>query len=310
MADVQDVLIVGGGAAGYTAGIFAARDRCRALLLEKFSSGGQVLNCEHITNFPGFPQGVAGYTLGPLLQEQATAAGLQVAMNEVTAVRRDGDLLLVETDGGAHATRTLIVATGSRFTTLGVPGEEEFRGRGISHCASCDGSFFMQKPVIVVGGGDAALDEAIHLAQYASSITVLHRRDSLRACASLQERARSERKVSFKWNSALRAIEGADGVERVRIEDLTTGKPATLEVSGVFVYAGLTPNTELLGGLVPLNDRGQIVTDLWMRTPVPGLLAAGDVRADSARQLVTSAGDGATAALAAIRYLRGARWPA
>jgi len=128
MADVQDVLIVGGGAAGYTAGIFAARDRCRALLLEKFSSGGQVLNCEHITNFPGFPQGVAGYTLGPLLQEQATAAGLQIAMNEVTAVHRDGDLFRVETDGGAHTTRTLIVASGSRFTTLGVPGEEEFLG--------------------------------------------------------------------------------------------------------------------------------------------------------------------------------------
>ena len=140
MADVLDVLIVGGGAAGYTAGIFAARDRCRALLLEKFSSGGQVLNCEHITNFPGFPQGVAGYTLGPLLQEQATAAGLEIAMNEVTAVRRDGDLLQVETDGGAHTTRTLIVASGSRFTTLGVPGEAEFLGRGLSHCASCDGS--------------------------------------------------------------------------------------------------------------------------------------------------------------------------
>jgi thioredoxin reductase (NADPH) len=195
MADVLDVLIVGGGAAGYTAGIFAARDRCRALLLEKFSSGGQVLNCEHITNFPGFPQGVAGYTLGPLLQEQATAAGLQIAMNEVTAVHRDGDLLRIETDGDAYTTRTLIVASGSRFTTLGVPGEEEFLGRGLSHCAPCDGSFFMEKPVIVVGGGDAAVDEAIHLTQYASSVTVLHRRETLRACASLQERGRGERKT-------------------------------------------------------------------------------------------------------------------
>ncbi len=281
MADVRDVLIVGGGAAGYTAGIFAARDRCRALLLEKFSAGGQVLNCEHITNFPGFPQGVAGYTLGPLLQEQATAAGLEVAMNEVTAVRRDGDLLLVETDGGVHATRTLIVASGSRFTTLGVPGEEEFVGRGISHCAACDGSFFMQKPVIVVGGGDAAVDEAVHLTQYAASVTVLHRRDTLRACASLQERGRSARKISFRWNTALRAIEGADGVERVQVEDV----------------------------VVPLDARGQIVTDLRMRTRVPGVLAAGDVRAESARQLVTSAGDGATAALAAIQYLRDGRWP-
>jgi thioredoxin reductase (NADPH) len=308
MADVLDVLIVGGGAAGYTAGLFAARDRCRALLIEKFTAGGQVLNCEHITNFPGFPQGVAGYTLGPALQEQATAAGLQVAMNEVTAVRRDGELLQVETDGGPHTTRALIVASGSRFTTLGVPGEEEFVGRGISHCASCDGSFFMQKPVVVVGGGDAAVDEALHLTQYAASVTVVHRRDALRACASLQERGRAERKISFRWNTVVRSIEGGDGVERVQVSDVGTGQTATIPASGVFIYAGLTPNTDFLHDLVPLDERGQIVTDLRMRTRVPGVLAAGDVRAESARQLVTGAGDGATAALAAVQYLREGRW--
>jgi thioredoxin reductase (NADPH) len=308
MADVLDVLIVGGGAAGYTAGLFAARDRCRALLIEKFTAGGQVLNCEHITNFPGFPQGIAGYTLGPALQEQATAAGLQVAMNEVTAVRRDGELLQVETDGGPHTTRALIVASGSRFTTLGVPGEEEFVGRGISHCASCDGSFFMQKPVVVVGGGDAAVDEALHLTQYAASVTVVHRRDALRACASLQERGRAERKISFRWNTVVRSIEGGDGVERVQVSDVGTGQTATIPASGVFIYAGLTPNTDFLHDLVPLDERGQIVTDLRMRTRVPGVLAAGDVRAESARQLVTGAGDGATAALAAVQYLREGRW--
>jgi len=231
-------------------------------------------------------------------------------MNEVTAVRRDGDLLRVETDGGSHISRTLIIASGSRFTTLGVPGEEAFIGRGLSHCASCDGSFFMEKPVIVVGGGDAAVDEALHLTQYASSVTVLHRRDTLRACASLRERAREARKLSFRWNTALRAIEGADGVERVQVEDLTSGKTDAVPASGVFIYAGLTPNTEFLGGLVPLDERGQIVTDLRMRTRVPGILAAGDVRAESARQLVTSAGDGATAALAAVQYLRDGRWAA
>jgi thioredoxin reductase (NADPH) len=183
-------------------------------------------------------------------------------------------------------------------------------GRGVSHCASCDGSFFMQKPVVVVGGGDAAMDEALHLTQYASAVTVLHRRDALRACASLRERARSEPKLSFKWNSALRAIEGTDGVERVQVEDLATGKATTLAASGVFVYAGLTPNTEFLNGLVPLEASGQIVTDLRMRTRVPGILAAGDVRAESARQLITAAGDGATAALGAIDYLRSGGWPA
>ncbi len=310
MADVLDVLIVGGGAAGYTAGLFAARDRLRARLLEKFSAGGQVLNCEHITNFPGFPQGVAGYTLGPLLQEQATAAGLEVAMHEVTAVRREGALLLVESDAGTQAARAVIVATGSRFTTLGVPGEEQFLGRGISHCASCDGSFFMQKPVVVVGGGDAAVDEALHLTQYASSVTIVHRRDRLRACASLEERARSERKIAFRWNTVVRAIEGGDGVERVQVADAASGRTATLDAAGVFVYAGLTPNSEPVAGLAPVDARGQIVTDLRMRTRVPGLLAAGDVRAESARQLVASAGDGATAALAAVEYLRGGGWPA
>lgn len=309
MPDVLDILIVGGGAAGYTAGLFAARDRCRARLLEKFSAGGQVLNCEHITNFPGFPQGVAGYTLGPLLQEQATAAGLEVAMSEVTGVRRDGDLLLVDSDAGTQAARVVIVASGSRFSPLGVPGEEEFLGRGISHCASCDGSFFMQKPVVVVGGGDAAVDEALHLAQYAASVTVVHRRDTLRACASLQERGRSERKISFRLNTTVRAIEGHDGVERVQVQDATSGKAAAIDAAGVFIYAGLTPNTELLGGLAPLDARGQIVTDLRMRTRVPGLFAAGDVRAESARQLVTAAGDGATAALAAVQYLHEGRWP-
>jgi thioredoxin reductase (NADPH) len=152
------------------------------------------------------------------------------------------------------------------------------------------------------------MDEAIHLTQYASAVTVLHRRETLRACASLQERARREGKISFRWNSALRAIEGADGVERVQVEDVKSGETATLEASGVFIYAGLTPNTECLGGLVPLDERGQIVTDLRMRTRVPGILAAGDVRAESARQLVTSAGDGATAALTAVGYLRDGRW--
>jgi thioredoxin reductase (NADPH) len=310
MGDVLDLLIVGGGAAGFTAGIFAARDRRRALLVERLSAGGQVLNCEHIANYPGFPDGVAGYTLGPLMQEQAMKLGLEVAMGEVSGIRLDGDVKIVETDGGRHAARAVIVASGSSFVTLGVPGEDTFLGRGISHCAACDGSFFMGKPVVVVGGGDAAVDEAVHLTQYAASVTVVHRRDALRACASLAERARRDAKIAFRWNTVLRAVEGGDGVERVQLEDLATGARSTLPASGVFIYAGLRPNTEFLGGLVPLDERGQIVTDIRMRTAVPGVLAAGDVRRDSARQLVSSAGDGATAALAAIDYLRTGRWPA
>jgi len=308
VSDGYDVVIVGGGAAGYTAGLFAARDRLRALLVERLSPGGQVLNCEHIENFPGFPDGIAGYTLGPVLQQQAMKHGLEVRMAEVSSVRVQGPLRVLETDAGDLECRALIVASGSSFTRLGIPGEAEFAGKGVSHCASCDGAFHTGKPVVVVGGGDAALDESTHLAQFASSVTVVHRRDSLRACASLQDRARRIPKIAFRWNSALRAIEGATGVERVQVVDVATGEPSAMSASGVFIYAGLTPNTAFLSGLVPLADTGQIATDLWMRTSVPGVLAAGDVRQHSARQLVAAAGDGATAALAAARYLRAGDW--
>ena len=309
MAGAYDVVVIGGGAAGYTAAMFAARDRFRTLVLERFASGGQVLNCEHIENYPGFPDGVAGYTLGPALQQQANNAGAELQMSEVTAVRRDGDGVLVETDGEPVRARALIVASGSRFTTLNVPGETEFVGKGISHCASCDGSFFTNQPVAVVGGGDAAVDEATHLTQYAAQVTVIHRSASLRAAASLQVRARANPKIAFRANAAVRAIEGAEAVQRLVVEDLATRAQAPMPVAGVFIYAGLTPNTEFLGGLVPLNAAGQIITDIEMRTAVPGILAAGDGRAQSARLLAAAAGDGATAAMAAVRYLRTGAWP-
>lgn len=308
MPQPYDIIIIGGGAAGFTAGLYAARDRCRALLLERFSAGGQVLNCEHIENYPGFPDGVAGYTLGPLLQQQATNLGLEMQLTEVSAVQQDGEVLVLQTDGGTFHTKALIVTTGSSFSTLGIPGEEEFFGKGVSHCAACDGAFFMDQPVAVVGGGDAALDEGLHLTQYASHVTLIHRRDALRACQLLQERAQANDKLSFCWNSVVRAIEGDTGVERIQLEDVTTGQSSRLDVAGVFLYIGLTANTQFLGDLVPLNAQGQIMTDLWMRTATPGVLAAGDVRSDSSRQLVSAAGDGATAALAAIRYVRTNEW--
>ncbi len=308
MTDTYDLIIIGGGAAGFTAGLYAARDRCRALLLERFSAGGQVLNCEHIENYPGFPDGIAGYSLGPLLQQQATNLGLEMKLAEVQEVRLDGVVKVLHTDDGEVRAKALIIATGSSFTKLGIPGEEEFLGNGVSHCASCDGAFFMDQPVAVVGGGDAALDEGMHLTQYASQVTIIHRRDTLRACQLLQERARGKEKLAFRWNTVVRAIEGDDTVRRLQVEDVKTGERSRLEVSGVFLYIGLTPNTQFLNDLLPLNERGQIVTDLSMRTAVPGILAAGDVRCESSRQLVSAAGDGATAALAAVRYLRTGEW--
>ena len=304
MAEEYDIIIVGGGAAGFTAGLYAARDRCKALVLERFSAGGQVLNCEHIENYPGFPDGIAGYSLGPMLQQQATNMGVEMKLAEVQSLRLDGSTKVLQTDDGEFRAKALIVACGSSFTKLGIPGEEEFVGRGVSHCASCDGSFFMNEPVAVIGGGDAALDEGIHLTQYVSQVTVIHRRDQLRACTMLQERARANEKVQFRWNTVVRAIEGSEGVQRLQLEEVKTGEHSQLEVTGAFIFAGLTPNTEFLKDRVPLSASGQVVTDLWMRTAVPGIFAAGDVRADSSRQLISAAGDGATAALAAIRYVR------
>ncbi len=308
MADAYDLIIIGGGAAGFTAGLYAARDRCRALLLERFSAGGQVLNCEHIENYPGFPEGIAGYSLGPLLQQQATNLGLEMKLAEVHEVKLAGGMKVLQTDDGEVRAKALIIATGSSFTKLGIPGEEEFLGNGVSHCASCDGAFFMDQPVAVVGGGDAALDEGMHLTQYASQVTIIHRRDTPRACQLLQERARSKEKLAFRWNTVVQAIEGEGTVQRIQVEDLKTGEHSQMEVSGVFLYIGLTPNTRFLNGLLPHNERGQIVTDLSMRTAIPGILAAGDIRCESSRQLVSAAGDGATAALAAVRYLRTEEW--
>ena len=308
MAENYDIIVIGGGAAGFTAGMYAARDRCRVVLLERFSAGGQVLNCEHIENYPGFPDGVAGYSLGPLMQQQAMNLGMQMTLTEVASIELDGELKVLQTDEGELRAKALIIASGSSFTTLGIPGEEEFVGKGVSHCASCDGAFFMDKPVVVVGGGDAAIDEGMHLTQYASAVTILHRRDTLRACQMLQDRAHKTDKLSLRWNTVLKAIEGEEGVERVQIVDTQTGEQSQLEVAGVFVYAGLTPNAPFLNGLVPVNKQGQIITDLQMRTSVPGILAAGDVRCESSRQLVSAAGDGATAALAAVRYVRTGEW--
>lgn len=308
MAESYDIVIVGGGAAGFTAGMFAARDRQRALLIEKFSAGGQVLNCEHIENFPGFPDGIAGYSFGPQLQQQAMNMGLEMKLAEVQSVQLDGEFKILSTDDGEIRTKAIIVATGSSFTKLNIPGEEEFLGNGVSHCASCDGAFFMDQPVVVIGGGDAALDEGLHLTQYASQVTIVHRRDELRACQLLQERAHSTEKIAFQWNTVVRAIEGEGTVQQVQLEDVKTGEHSKMEASGVFLFIGLTPNTQFLNTLVPLNDRGQIITDLWMRSPVSGILAAGDVRHASARQLASSAGDGATAALAAIQYIQTGEW--
>ncbi len=305
MRDVE-LAIIGGGVAGLTAGLYAAWSRLDAVLIERMGTGGQIINADSVENFPGFPGGIKGYELAPLIAQQAMDAGLPVVFDEALRLRATDGALLVESESETYRARAVIVTAGSTLARLGVPGEEQFEGRGVSYCAVCDGDFFRDQAVAVVGGGDSAMDEALYLAGIASEITVVHRRDELRAARTLVERARAEPKIRFRWHTTVASIDGGETVESIRLR--AAGGDETLPVAGVFIYVGLRPNTSLLGGIVELDAAGHVPVDMWMRTAVPGLLAAGDIRQQSARQLVSAAGDGATATLAAARFLRHGEW--
>ena len=300
-----DLLIVGGGLAGMTAGMYAARYGLSTALIEQMMGGAQIINVERIENFPGFPEGVSGAELGPLLQEQAMNAGMQFIMDEANEVSRDGDLKLVSGYGGAHRARAVIVATGSRLRSAGIPGEEEFRDRGVSHCATCDGPMSMGQTVGVVGGGDSAADEAITLTEYAGRVLLFHRRDQLRAQHVLQQRLREHPKIELHWNTQVTEVLGDNSVTGVRLLNTDTNEESQVDLNSLFVYVGLEPNSELVQGLVEMDNAGHIPVNLSMETSEPGLYAVGDVRQHSAAQLVAAAGDGATAAIAAYKYLRG-----
>lgn len=301
-----DLVIIGGGMAGLTAGIYAAWNKLDAVLIERMGTGGQIMNADRVENFPGFPEGIAGYDLAARVGEQAMNLGLRIDYGEVQALKSEAGRHVVVTDGGEFRTRAVILAAGSVLAKLGVPGEEEFEGRGISSCAVCDAEFFRDQPVVVVGGGDSAFDEACYLAGVASSVTMLIRDEQPDAVAALVERAREKPNISYRYGSVVEAIEGDDGVERVRVR--TGEQQETIEANGVFVYVGLTPNLERFRDMLPRDEDGHVSVDAWMRTVVPGVFAAGDLRGQSARQLVTVAGDGATAAIAAARYLKTGEW--
>ncbi|HLZ71629.1 MAG TPA: FAD-dependent oxidoreductase [Dehalococcoidia bacterium] len=306
MTRETDLLIVGGGAAGLSAGLYAARSRIDTLLLERMGPGGQLVNVDRVENYPGFPDGIAGHELGPLMAQQAMDAGLAFAYGEAQALRpgagADGRHL-VETDGETFAACAVILAGGSTLARLGVPGEQEFEGRGVSYCATCDGEFFRDRPVVVVGGGDSALDEALYLAEIASSVTIVHRRLSFRGARVMQERILGHPKCRVLWNATVGAIVGEETVSGV---ELTTGEGASrLDAGGVFIYVGLNPNTAWLQGAVDLDGGGHVVSDGRLQSSVPGVFVAGDLRQFSARQVAASVGDGATAAIWVERFLRG-----
>lgn len=299
----QDVIILGGGPAGLTAGIYAGRNLWKTLIIERTMIGGNAALTEKIDNYPGFPEGITGEELVRRMESQAKKFGSKILESDVLSIKIEGIWKIIETSKGIYKAPTLIIATGTRPKKLEVPGEEEFTGKGVSYCAVCDGAFFMGKKVAVVGGGDSAVEEAIYLTKFSEEVTIIHRRDTLRAEKINQKRAFSNPKIKFLWNHIVKAIEGDKKVERLVLEDLKTHEIKIFPVDGVFIYIGLIPNTELFKGLLNLDPNGFIITDEKMHTSIPGIYAAGDVRGKILRQIVTAVSDGAIAGMEASKFL-------
>lgn len=299
-----EVAIVGAGGAGLTAAIYAARARRKTVVFEREVAGGQIATTSLVENYPGFPDGISGVDFALQTMQQATKFGAEVRSEEVFALERteDGGFRLATAEG-VYFARVVIMAAGAEYRKLGVPGESELVGRGVSYCATCDAAFFKDEEVAVVGGGDAAFDEGLFAARYAKNVYLVHRRDEFRASALLQERVLNNEKFTVIRSTVVERILGNDRVEAVELRDLKSGETRTLPVGAVFIFIGHVPNSELLGGLLDLDGGGHAAVDLQMRTAVPGLFVVGDLRVDSARQLVTACGDGATAAIAADAYL-------
>jgi thioredoxin reductase (NADPH) len=298
-----DLVIIGAGVAGLTAAMFAGRYGLKVAVVEQLGAGGQIINAERIENLPGFPQGLGGHELGPLLHEQAELAGAEFMLDIVQALEADREHHIVRGASESLRGRAVIIAAGSALRPLGVAGEERLRGRGVSHCASCDGAFFAGQNVCVIGGGDSALDEALVLAEHAARVTIIHRGERLDAQEALRGKAAAGRKIDIVLQTTVEEIVGTDAVSAVRLRDLATGTTSLQEVRGVFVYVGLEPNTAFLRGVLALDTTGHIETDISMCTSLAGVFAAGDIRRHSIAQLAAAAGDGATAAISAFRYL-------
>jgi thioredoxin reductase (NADPH) len=304
MTKIYQVIIIGGGPAGLTAGLYCARSRLNTLLIEKGIMGGQITNAERVENYPGFPRGISGIELGQLIHEQATDYGLETLLAEVTQVMPSPKHNLVNTSEGDFVAEAIVIASGSQFRKLGVPGEDKFVGKGVSYCATCDGPLFKDKTVAVIGGGDTAVSDALYLSRFASSVKVIHRRSQLRADKILQEKAMTNPKIEFVWDSIVMRIEGERIVKQLTIKNSRNAKLSMLELAGVFVAIGSEPNSAQWRGLLPLDEEGYIITDGRMGTKIPGVFAAGDVRHNSAKQVITAAGDGATAAISAEKFLQ------
>ena len=302
---IHDVVIVGSGPAGYTAAIYAARAQLNPVVLAgSVTAGGALMNTTEVENYPGFIEGILGPELMNQMQEQAERFGTDIRYEDVTALELEGDVKRITTSDGVYEARTVIISTGSEYRHLGIDGEERLSGHGVSYCATCDGFFFKDQDIVVVGGGDSAMEEATFLTRFARSVTVVHRRDELRASAVMAKRAQEDPKISFAWNSRVVELHGEDSLTAVTLEDTVTGERRRLEASGLFVAIGQVPRSELVTNVLDLDEAGYIKVEApSQRTRIPGVFACGDVADPTYQQAITAAGSGCRAALDAEHYL-------
>ncbi|UCH81379.1 MAG: thioredoxin-disulfide reductase [Nitrospiraceae bacterium] len=302
---MHDVIIIGGGPAGLTAGLYTSRARLKSLLIEKGLTGGTVTITEWIENYPGFEEGVAGTDLARKMEQQATKFGLEITQGTVIRISFNGNIKkVILEDGQEIESKSVILASGGHPRKLKIEGEDEFRGKGVSYCATCDGAFFKGAKIAVIGGGDSAVQEGLFLTKFAEVVYIVHRRDNLRAEKILQDRAFSDPKIKLVWDSVPEKIEGDEkGVTSLLVKNVKTGELTSLEVEGVFIYIGFDPNTEFLAGTANLDENNYIITDENLATSAPGIFAAGDMRSKITKQIATAVGDGAIAAIAAEKYI-------
>lgn len=300
-----DMIIIGGGPAGLTAGLYAGRGRFKTLLLEKLITGGQVMTTDHIDNYPGFPDGISGFELSQRMRDQAERFGVEIKSAEVTALKPGKPYHTVVLEGGEEVVgRVIIITSGAQPRRAGFPGEAEFTGKGVGYCATCDGALYRDETIAVVGGGDTALEDAVFLTRFAAKVYLIHRRDRFRGARAYQEKVFANDKIQVIWDTVVTEIKGDKAVSGIRLKNVKTGQESELAVTGVFVFVGIQPNTGWLDrGLLDLDEFGFIKTDDKMATNIPGIFAAGDVRVKLLRQISTAVGDGAVASFAAEKYL-------
>jgi thioredoxin reductase (NADPH) len=298
-----DCLIIGGGPAGLTAGLYACRAGLKTALLEGMFPGGQITTTNMLENYPGFPDGIGGPDFGALLEKQATRFGLQILYDQAEHIDLDGDIKTIKTSSGEHTARAVILCMGGEPRRLGLPREDDLRGRGVSYCATCDGAFFKDKTVAVVGGGDTACEEGAYLSRMAAKVYLIHRRSELRASAVVAQRVKTDEHVEILWDSVVGSIAGDTEVTGLSVKNVKSGETRDVRLDGLFIAIGVIPRSEIVKGKVDMTEDGHIKTDRHMRTNVSGVYAAGDVRDTALRQVVTSAADGAIAADAVSQYL-------